>query len=84
MSDLNKKIEAFKNKIGALVKNKGGGKNFEYLYNHGIDLYNNKSYEKAITLFKQAIDTPDVQPQVYYNLGLSYQYIKSYENAIET
>jgi len=59
-------------------------KSFEYLYNHGIDLYNKKKYDKAITFFKLALKTDDVQPQVHYNLGLSYQCLQDYENAVES
>lgn len=57
-------------------------KSFEFYYNKGIDFYNKKQYEKAITCFKQAILQSNVQPQVYYNLGLSHQYMKNYDNAI--
>jgi len=88
MIDLNEKMDTVKNKLENLFKNKGLGKgsekSFEYLYNHGIDLYNKTQYEKAITFFKQALETPGVQPQVHYNLGLSYQCLKSYENAVES
>lgn len=84
MLDLNEKIDIVKNSLEKLFKRKTSSKSFEYLYNHGIDLYNKQNYEKAINLFKQAIESPDVQPQVYYNLGLSYHCTKNYESAVET
>lgn len=84
MIDLSEKIDTVKNRLEKLFKKSGSKKSFEYLYNHGIDLYNKKKYEKAIEFFKQAIETPDRQPQGYYNLGLTYQCTKDYENAVVT
>ena len=81
MIDLNEKLDTVKSTLEKLFKNK---KSFEYLYNHGIDLYNKQNYEKAILFFQQAIESPDVQPQVYYNLGLTYHCTKNYEVAVET
>lgn len=57
-------------------------KNFEYFYNMGVDSYGRQDYEKAINLFKQAIECKDIKPQVYYNIGLSYQCTKEYDKAI--
>lgn len=59
-------------------------KGFESFYNAGVDYFARQEYEKAINFFKQALEQPNVKPQVYYNLALSYQHIKDYEKAIAT
>lgn len=57
---------------------------FKSLYNSGIDAYDKKDYEKAISQFKLAIEQENIKPQVYYNLALTYQSMKEYDNAILT
>jgi tetratricopeptide (TPR) repeat protein len=59
------------------------GKGFSFFYNRGIDNYNKKSYSLAVKDFEIALKKDDVQPQVYYNLGLVYQKIENFDKAIE-
>lgn len=58
------------------------GNTFERYYNSGIDAYNKKNYQKAIELFKLAIEQKNPKPQVYYNLALTYQSLKDYDRAL--
>lgn len=54
---------------------------FSRLYNAGVDAYQKGDVTKAIDLFLKALNEKKVKPQVYYNLGLSYQSIKNYDKA---
>ena len=77
------KIARIKKYIGEKIKF-SMGRNFEYFYNSGIDAYGQKKYEKAINNFKLAVKQKGIQPQVYYNLALTYQCVKDYDMAIPT
>lgn len=59
-------------------------KSFEFFYNEGVDAYGKQDYEKAVKYFKLAAEQPEVRPQVYYNLALTYQCTKEYDRAIVT
>ena len=54
---------------------------FEKIYNKGIDFFNKKCYKESLECFKLAADKPDIQPQVFYNMALTYQYLEEYEKA---
>ncbi len=75
------KINEFKEYISDKF-NFSDAKTFEFFYNSGIDAYDKKNYEKAIKLFKEALEQTDVKPQVYYNLGLCYHSVNDYNKAI--
>ena len=57
-------------------------KSFDKLYNLGIDYYQKKEYETAISYFKLALQKKKIKPQVYYNLALSYQHTKLLDLAV--
>jgi len=59
-------------------------KNFDSLYNSGVDAFGKQDYEKAIKYFKLSLEQDKIKPQVYYNLALTYQSIKDYDRAIVT
>lgn len=77
MDQLTKLTDLIKQKINPV-------KSFEYFYNSGIDFFARQEYEKAVNSFKEALEQPNVKPQVYYNLALTYQHMKDYERAITT
>lgn len=80
---MNKLIQFLKADIKHVLKS-FFDKDFSILYNSGIDAYVKGDYEQAISLFKGALKEKNIQPQVYYNLALCYQFTENYDRAITT
>lgn len=48
-------------------------------YNKGIDYYKSGEFDKAVDCFRKAIDLEPEYLDAYYNLGMTFDYLKQYE-----
>lgn len=78
--DILKKVNSI---ITNYKKKQDKNKDFCFFYNRGVENFTNNKYADAVNDFETALTKEDIQPQVYYNLGLVHQNIGNFDKAIE-